>query len=263
MSNSSPPSASVEEVRSYLAAELERARTQLSRDQWQALLVGVSDQGEIAVCPCRLLLPFHYPASNEELELRPTAHFTIAKKPSWSVRKHVIREFADQYEIVSAALDDDAEYIRASEYHGRRRIEVLRDACGLFDPALTIFGIESDNETWWEVNTFHISGPRIPSPPTPVSDIQLLARLRRHKHSWAGKGSFQIEDGAIVEVSFDGADTTDATIDLLRDVPRLRELLGKLRGLSLRSTLVTERSLTFLKRELPHVEIAYSHFLEA
>lgn len=127
---------------------------------------------------------------------------------------------------------------------------------------MTVFGIESDIETWWEVNTFHISGPRIPSPPTPVSDAQVLARLCQHTHSYVGQSRFQIEDGAIVEVSFDGADTTDATFDLLRDVPCLRELLGKLRRMSLQSTLVTGRSLRFLERELPHVEIVYSNLLE-
>ena len=71
-----------------------------------------------------------------------------------------------------------------------------------------------------------------------------------------------MEGGAITEVSFDGADTTDATIDLLRSVPRLGELLGKLRKISLKRTLVSHRSLRFLERELPHVEIAYSHYLE-
>jgi|GEM_PF-4433203 len=48
MNDSSPPSASAGEVRGYLAAEIERARTQLAQDQWQALLVGVGDQGAIA-----------------------------------------------------------------------------------------------------------------------------------------------------------------------------------------------------------------------
>ena len=71
-----------------------------------------------------------------------------------------------------------------------------------------------------------------------------------------------MEGGAITEVSFDGADTTDATIDFLRGVPRLGELLGKLRKISLERTLVSQRSLRFLERELPHVEIAYSHYLE-
>jgi hypothetical protein len=173
----------------------------------------------------------------------------------------VIPEFAKQYEIFSA-LDDRAESIRASDGHRQRRIQVLQDACAPFDPALTIFGIESDIETWWEANTFHISGPRIPSPPAPISDAQVLARLCRHTHSYVGQCRFQIEDGAIVEVSFDGADTTDATIDLLRGIPRLRELHSKLRRMSLQDTLVTDRSLRFLKRELPHVEIVYSHYLE-
>jgi hypothetical protein len=159
-------------------------------------------------------------------------------------------------------LDNDAESTRASDRHKQRRIQVLQDACATFDPAMTIFGIESDTETWWEANTFHISGPRIPSPPPPVSDAQVLSRLCRHTHSYIGQSRFQIEDGAIVEVSFDGADTSDSTIDLLRNVPRLRDLLGKLRRMSLQSTLVTGRSLRFLERELPHVKVTYSHFLE-
>ena len=38
---------SVNLVREYLRAEILRAHEQLSSDQWQAILVGVSDQGEI------------------------------------------------------------------------------------------------------------------------------------------------------------------------------------------------------------------------
>ena len=261
MSNSSQPTESVEEVRSYLTAELEQARTQLSPDQWQAILVGVGDQGEIAAFPCCLALPFHYPASIEELDQRPTNHFGFVKKPLWSLRTHLIREFAEQYEVF-AALDDPKESIRVSDRNESRRIDVLRSACTSFDSALSVFGIESDSETWWEVNTFHIAGPRIPFPPTPVSDVQVLARLCRHTQSHVGRSRFHIEDDAIVEVSFDGAGTTDATIDLLRGVPRLRELLGRLRRMSLQSTLVTDRSLRLLERELPHVEIAYSYYLE-
>jgi hypothetical protein len=261
MSKSSAQNGSVTEVREYLSAEIHRAREQLSPDHWQALLVGVSDQGEVAAYPCRLVLPFFYPATIAELDARRTSHFTLVRKPAWDLQKHIIREFAEQYKIF-AALDDDAESIRASDRHMHRRIEVLQDACAPFDPALTIFGIESDTETWWEANTFHISGPRIPSPPTPVSDAQVLSRLCRHTQSYVGQSRFQIKDGAIVEVSFDGAATTDATFDLVRDVPRLRELLGKLRRMSLQSTLVTDRSLRFLEGELPHVVITYSHFLE-
>ena len=260
MSNSPLQSASVKEVCGYLAAEIERARTQLSHDQWQAILVGVSDQGEIAAYPCRLVLPFHYPANIEELDDDRPDHFSFPKS-SWELRWQAIPEFAEQYELF-ATLDDDAESIRVSDRHKQRRIEVLQDACAPFDPALTVFGIESDTETWWEANTFHIFGLRIPSPPTPVSDAQILARLCRHTQSYVGQSRFHIESGAIVEVSFDGACTTDATIDLLRDIPRVKELLGKLRRMSLQSTLVTDRSLRFLKRELPHVEIVYSHHLE-
>lgn len=260
MSNSSPPAGSTKEVRGYLAAELDRARTQLAPDQWQALLVGVSDQGDIAAYPCRLVLPFHYPTVIEELDDYGPDHFTFPEC-SWELRWQEIPEFVEQYEVF-AALDDDAESTRASDQHKHRRIQVLQDACAPFDPALTIFGIESDNESWWEVNTFHISGPRIPSPSAPVSDAQILARLCRHTHSYVGQSRFHIESGRIIEVSFDGAATTDATIDLLRNVPRLRELLGRLRRMSLQSTLVTDRSLRFLEREMPHVEIAYSHFLE-
>jgi hypothetical protein len=95
-----------------------------------------------------------------------------------------------------------------------------------------------------------------------LSNAQLLARLCRHTHSYVGRSRFGIESEAITEVSFDGACTTDATIDLLRGIPNLRDLLRRLRRISLESTLVTERSLKFLERELPHVEIAYSHYLE-
>lgn len=246
------------EVREFLSSEIGRAQTQLSSDEWKALLVGVSDQGEIAAYPCRLILPFHYPATLEELDDRGPDHFSFPES-SWKLRRKKIPEFVQQYDEF-AALDDKAESTRALDRQKRRRIQVLRDACECFGSTLSIFGIESDIETWWEVNTFHIAGPRIPSPPIPVSDFQILARLCRHTHSYIG--GFRIEDGAVREVLFDGADTTDATIDLLRDVPRLDELLGKLRKMSLKSTLVTDRSLRFLERELPHVEIAYSHYLK-
>jgi hypothetical protein len=63
-----------------------------------------------------------------------------------------------------------------------------------------------------------------------------------------------------VEVSFDGGSTTDATIDLLRGVADLKVLLGKLRRMSLQHTLITDRSLKFLERELPHVEIIHSDY---
>jgi len=260
MSHSHTQSESAKVVHDYLAEEIRRAQKQLSPDQRQAFLVGVSDQGEIATYPCGLVLPFYYPSSIEELDDYGPDHFTFPEG-SWELRWLPIREFAEQYEFF-AALEDDAESIRASERHKQRRIEVLQEACSSFDRALTIFGIESDTETWWEVNTFHVSGPRIPPPPNPVSDAQVLARLCRHTGSYVGKSRFQIKGGAITQVDFDGADTTDATIDLLRVVPNLKELLRNLRKMSLESTLVTDRSLRFLRRELPHVKIAYSHFLE-
>jgi hypothetical protein len=260
MNDPSPLSTSVKEVRNYLTAELERARTQLSPGEWQALLVGVSDQGELTSYPCRLLLPFHYPSTIAELDDYGLDHFSFPES-LWKLHWHRIPEFAEQYQLF-AGLKGKADSIHASSRHMQRRIQVLQDACIALDPTLTVFGIESDIETWWEVNTFPISGPRIPAPPTPVSDAQLLARLCRHTHSYVGQSRFKIEDGGIVEVGFDGADTTDATIDLLRNIPSLKKLLGKLRRLSLQKTLVTSRSLRFLERELPHVEIRYSCYLK-
>src|SRR5690606_33514619 len=124
MSKSSAHLASIKEVRNYLTAEIERARTQLSPDQWQALLVGVSDQGEIGAFPCRLVLPFHYPASIAELDDYGPDHFTFPEK-SWELRWREIPEFAEQYEVF-AALDDDAESTRVSDRHKQRRILVLQ-----------------------------------------------------------------------------------------------------------------------------------------
>lgn len=253
---------SVRTIHNYLAEEIQRARKQLSPDQWQTILVGVSDEGAIAAYPCRLILPFHYPATIEELDESEQAHFSFPDS-SWELRRQVIPEFAEQYELF-AAMEDEAESIPASQRHLQRRIAVLQDACLSFDPALTIFGIESDSETWWEVTTFHISGPRIPPPLPPVSDVQILARLSRQTHSGLGlgKSGFEIERGAITEMSFDGANTTDAMIDLLRGIPNLNHLLRNLKMMSLQYTLVTNRSLKFLEKELPHVEIAHSHYLE-
>src|SRR4051794_23868378 len=113
MSKSSAEHASVKEVRDYLAAEIELARTQLPPKQWQAFLVGVSDQGEIAACPCGLVLPFHYPATIAELDDYPRDHFSFPEG-AWGSRRRPIPEFAQQYEIFSA-LDDRAESIRVSD----------------------------------------------------------------------------------------------------------------------------------------------------
>lgn len=253
-------SESVKVVYEYLRAEIERAEKELSSDQWQAILVGAGDEGEIVAYPCRLILPFHYPASVDELDDCGSDHFSFPED-SWNLRWQPIREFVEQYELF-AAIEDNDESVHTGNRHLQRRITVFRDACSSLDPALTIFGIESDSGTWMEVNTFHISGPRIPLPPPPVSDAQVLARLCCHTHSYLGKSRFRIEGGAIIEVDFDGADTTDATIDLLRGIPNLRELLRGLRKVSLESTLVSDRSLRFLERELPHVEVAHSPHLK-
>jgi hypothetical protein len=260
VSDVSPSSASVKDARDFLGAELDRFRSELSPDQWHTLLVGVGDEGDIMVFPCRLVLPFHYPATIAELDEVGPDHFEFPDS-SLIMQRHRIPEFAEQYSVF-AGLEDQAESLRVSERQKQRRIDILQEACVSFDSPLTVFGIESDTETWWEVNTFYLSGPRIPPPPTPVSDVQILSRLRRHTHSYVGQSCFRIEEGAITEVQFDGADTTDATIDLLRNVPRLSQLLGKLRKISLRKTLVTERSLKFLARELPNLEIIHSHYLD-
>ena len=128
----------------------------------------------------------------------------------------------------------------AEEHHRQCRMATLREACSGFDQALTVFGIQSDLETWWEVNTSHISGPPIPPPPPPRSDAQLLAPLLRQTQNHVSKSVFGISGGAITEVTLNGACTTDATIDLLRGISNLKELLRCLRKVSLRTTLVTE-----------------------
>lgn len=217
----------------------------------------MSDDGEIIAFPCRLVLPFHYPATIAELDASGPDHFEFPDT-SLKLNRQKIAEFVEQSALITGL--EEREFMRASEKYEHRRIAVLQEACASFAPDLTVFGIESDNETWWEVNTFHISGPRIPAPADPVSDVQILARLCRQTHSYVGRSRFKIEEESIVDVSFDGASTADTTIDLLRGVPRLRELLGKLKRLSLQSTLVTDRSLRFLERELPHVEIVHSDY---
>jgi len=259
MSASTAKPESVKEVHDFLANEIQRIGKHLSHGEWPTILVGVGDLGEISASPCRLLLPFHYPATVDDLDKRSPDHFDFPQK--WKSPWKKIPEFVEQHEIFSS-LEDKAESILASEQHKQTRIAVLQDACAAFESSLTIFGIESDTETWWEVNTFHISGPRIPAPPAPVSDAQILGRLCRHTHSYVGKSRFEIEDGVITEVDFDGADTTDATIDLLRGVPNLKDLLRGLKRMSLKHTLVTERSLKFLERDLPNVVIEYSHYLK-
>jgi hypothetical protein len=119
--------------------------------------------------------------------------------------------------------------------------------------------METDNETWWEVNTFHVSGPRLPPPPPPKTDVQIFARLCRQTHRDI-RNALTFSNGYVSEFRLGGAGTSDATIDLLRNIPNLRDLLRNLEKLSFRSTLLTSRSLRFLKRDLPHVQIDYSHF---
>lgn len=247
-------------IREQVRDDLKRAKLSLTLEQFEALLIGVSDEGEIAVYPCRFILPFHYPATIEELDEYGPDHFQFPQE-QWELKWKEIPEFAQQYDHWFS-IDDDAISYQLGERNLQTRIRRFQEACSVLDPTLTIFGIESDTETWWEVNTFHISGPRIPPPPLPQSDAQLLARLCRHSHSYVGESRFTIEDAEITEASFNGADTTDRTIDLLRGVPNLSVLLRGLRKISLENTLVTSRSLQFLKRELPHVEVIYSHFLE-
>jgi hypothetical protein len=214
MSDSPTGSGSVEASRAFLSAEIRRAQKQLQSEQWSACLVGVGDRGEVSMYPCNLVLPFYYPETIAELDEYGRDHFEFPEA-EWRIQWQSIQEFVDQYGQY-AAMEDKAQSTDAEVRHRQRRIKVLRDACAAFDPTLTIFGIESDSETWWEVLTFHIFGPRIPSPPEPKSDAQLLARLCRHTHSYVGRSRFGIEDEAITEVSFDAACTTDATIDLRR-----------------------------------------------
>lgn len=188
---------SVELIRRHLAAEIERAREELPAGRWEAILVGVSDYGRIAAYPSRLILPFHYPKTDAELHEYGPDHFEFPEDV-WELRWEEIPEFVAQYEVF-AALKDDRDSNHASERHRRRRIAVLRGACALFDPDLAVFGVESDNEEWWEVNTFHVAGPHLPSPPSPVSDVQLLARLCCQTGRSA-RNALKFEDGAVVEV---------------------------------------------------------------
>ena len=233
--------------------------------QSPAVLVEISawgDWGKIAASPCGLVLPFHYPATMEELDEPERDHFIPASK-SWKPNWQSIPEFEDQNKVYSDTEDnveDKAELMRVEQIHRQRRISVLQEAASSFLPTLTVFG--NDSASWTEVNTFHISGPRLPQPPAPVSDIQILARLCKHTHSYVGQNRFRMEHGAITGVDFNGADTTDITIDLLRGVPNLAHLLRNLKKMSLKSTLVTDRSLNFLARELPHLEVSYSHYLK-
>src|SRR5687767_5284119 len=98
---------SVKAVHEYLRAEIRRAQEQLTSDQWEAIMVGMSDQGVIISSPCRLVLPFHYHASIEELNHRGPPHFNFPKSP-WKHCRQDIPEFAEQYQVVSA-LEDGAE----------------------------------------------------------------------------------------------------------------------------------------------------------
>src|SRR6266705_2782618 len=110
---------SVKAVQAYINAEVHRAQKQLSPDQWQAILVGASDQGEIAAYPCRLVLPFHYPATLDELDEYGPEHFSFPKS-SWDLLRQPIHEFCEQYKVVFA-IADNAESVRAEYDHRRRR----------------------------------------------------------------------------------------------------------------------------------------------
>lgn len=284
----------VTEVRHFLNSEVTRARRTLKDGKWDTMLVGVSDLGELTLHPCRLLLPFHYPATIGELDDEMPDHFEFAERmlknpnwqpdkaeldggdvaelqryfgnhafPSyrnasriWSVPSHDVRLFKKLYD----RLDDQEglEFEKASAQLKSVQLQILQEACAEFDSEQTIIGIESESEEWWEVLTFHIHGPPIPPPPPPVSDVQLFCRLRRQTHNYIGKSAFTIIRGRIAEICLDGACSSDATINLLRGIPNLKSLCAALQTISLRSTLVTRKSLDFLKIELPHVKISWS-----
>jgi hypothetical protein len=280
-----------------LKHEILRAIKSLNGKGYDTMLIGVADQGPLTVSPCRLLLPFHYPATIEELDHAHPSHFEFAadvlKNPNWqptkseladstntrigqryldnwafasfrnaprlwSIRRKNIRYLAKLYE--DSRNKEGMEFVSASDRRFELTLHILQEACAGFDPKLTIIGIESDSGSWWEVNTFHVSGPPIPPPPAPRSAVQVLARLCRHQHSYVGRSRFTIQRGVITEVAFDGACTTDATVDLLRGIPGLRELLNGLRKISLRHTLVTKQSLEFLRLQLPGAKISWSAY---
>jgi hypothetical protein len=288
---------SVTEVRDFLKGEIARAKQTLRSGKWDTILVGVSDCGELSVHPCRLLLPFHYPVTIDELDAEKPDHFEFAEsvlkdanwkpdksKPNdgedmkdlkrffgnhafasyrkaprmWSVQRHAVPLFEKLYDKVTAKEGLEFEKVAAQQEKVQRQI--LQEACAKFDPKQTIIGIESESEEWWEVLTFHIQGPRIPQPPAPVSDVQLLCRLHRQTHNYIGKTAFTSKRGRITEIHLDGACTSDTTIDLLRGIANLKSLCNALKEISLRSTLVTRKSLDFLKAELPHVKVSWSAY---
>lgn len=287
----------VAQVRAFLKREMARANRNLKDGRWNVILVGISDSGELSVHPCRLLLPFHYPKDIAELDAEQPSHFELAesilKNPDWrpeetkntdnqdmdmlnrllgkhayasyrnaprmwSVRCEIIPLFAKLYE--GTATKHGLDFEKASDHKKELQLKVMRQACAGFTAEKTIIGIESDSEEWWEVLTFHLHGPLIPSPPPPVSDVQLLCRLRRHTHNYIGSSAFTIKRGRIIQLNLDGGCTTDASIDLLRDMPNLGSLLAGLKLISLQSTKITKKSLRFLKTELPRTKILWSPY---
>ena len=55
---------------------------------WETLLLGISDQGEIAASPCRLVLPFHYPATIEGLDDDEQDHFSFPES-AWELHCNI------------------------------------------------------------------------------------------------------------------------------------------------------------------------------
>lgn len=243
-------------LRDAIQSELARFDRSASTE-WNRVCIGFGDEDDVVVMPCRLLLPFHYPSTIEDLDAVKPAHFDFPA--DWDPRLFHIPLFREQYDEVSQH-DTDIGFMSAFARTLQKRIELARDACRRTSGDVTFFGIERESDEWWEVLTFHLSGPPLPSAPMPRSDVQLYCRLKRQTHAGIGRYSFGIENGVVTELSLDGASTTDKTVSLMLAVPNLSELCCHLQRLSLKNSLVSRDSIVLLRRALPNVQIEHSYF---
>ncbi|WP_196140635.1 hypothetical protein [Aliikangiella sp. G2MR2-5] len=246
------------EIIEFLKSEIKRSEETLSTEYNQAYIVGCSDDGQIAVFPCQLQIPFHYPKSISELESYDEPQHFIIDESNWNEEWLTVAEFEKDYE--TACLPENEEkFDELINDAINKRIMTLKEACVQLNVLKPIVFVQSESEYWFEVNTIHLAGPELPEMPEPSCDIEVLSRLLRHTVS-APQYSLKIENGVVTEVDLNGGSTNDSTIDLLRNIPNLSELLKGLKRINLESAAISTKSLDFLKTEIQDVELNYTPY---
>ncbi|MCO7223557.1 hypothetical protein [Pleionea sp. CnH1-48] len=245
------------EVYEFIKGEVERSEMDLSDGYRQVFIVGCSDDGEIAVFPCKAITPFHYPRNIEELEsYDEQQHFDI-DETHWDERWLVVQEFQKQYEFACLPENEESfDTLLNNEFESR--VSILKEACLKLRSQKPIVFVKSESEYWFEVNTIHLAGPELPRQFEKRNDIEVFSMLLRHVNS-RPEYSLKIEGGVVVEVDLSGGSTDDSTINILRNIPSIETVLQHVRRINMDMTRVSQHSLDFLKNRLQNAEVNYTH----